>query len=145
VILLDANLLIYAYNAALPPHEKARASLQDTLSNPYPVRIAWVTVLAFLRITTNPRAFEQPLSAGEAVSIVSQILARPMVAVLEPGERHWSILGDLLSRTQARGALVTDAHIAALAIEHGATLHTTDRDFARFPGLRFHNPLEATN
>jgi hypothetical protein len=77
------------------------------------------------------------------VAVVSTWLARPTVAVLEPGERHWAILGELLARTQARGPLVTDAHLAALAIEHGATLCTSDGDFARFPGLRILNPMQA--
>jgi toxin-antitoxin system PIN domain toxin len=141
VILLDANLLIYAYNTSLPQHRRARAWLQDALSRPHPVRIAWVSVLAFLRLTTNPRAFEQPLSINEAITVISEVLARPMVAMIAPGEQHWGILRELLSQAQVRGALVTDAHLAALAIEHGATLHTTDRDFERFPGLRTHNPL----
>ena len=142
MILLDANLLIYAYNTSLPLHDRAQAWLQGVLSRPYPVRLAWVTLLAFLRLSTNPRAFEHPLSIAEGVAVVSDILGRPMVAILEPGEQHWSILSDLLSRVQARSALVTDAHLAALAIEHGATLLTSDRDFIRFPGLRFQNPLE---
>jgi len=143
VILLDANLLIYAYNSTLPLHERARVWLQGTLSRPYPVRLAWTTVLAFLRLSTSPRAFEYPLTTDEAVAIVSGILVRPMVGLLEPGDRHWAILSDLLARAQVRGALVMDAHLAALAIEHGATLLTTDRDFARFPGLQLQNPFEA--
>lgn len=83
-----------------------------------------------------------PLGAAEAVAIVSEWLERPVVATLDPGERHWSILSGLMTTAQARGALVTDAHLAALAIEHGATLCSSDRDFTRFPGLRISNPLE---
>ncbi|MDR5694883.1 MAG: PIN domain-containing protein [Armatimonadota bacterium] len=95
-----------------------------------------------MRILTNPRAFEYPLSIEEAIPIVSSWLERPMVGILEPGDRHWGIFNDLLRRTHARGPMVIDAYLAALAIEHGATLCTADRDFARFPGLRLLNPPE---
>ena len=102
-----------------------------------------MTVLAFLRISTNPRALEHPFPVSEAVAIVSEWLDRPMVTVLGPGERHWEILRNLLQEGQAPGPLVMDAHLAALAIEHGAALSTSDRDFARFPGLRLSNPLRS--
>lgn len=143
MILVDANLLLNAYNPAFERHRRARNWLEDVLSRPNPVCLAWTTILAFLRIATNPRAFERPLTIGEAIPIVSAWLALPMVAILEPGERHWAILRDLLSQTQARGPAVTDAHLAALALEHGAALYTSDRDFVRFPGLRIVNPLDA--
>ncbi|MBI3975839.1 MAG: type II toxin-antitoxin system VapC family toxin [Armatimonadetes bacterium] len=141
MILVDANLLLYAYNPSFERHALALRWLEELLSKPEPVGLAWLTILAFLRIGTSPRAFEYPLATDEAVPIVSSWLAQPMVTVLEPGERHWMILTDLLSRTQARGPAVMDAHLAALAIEHGATLCTSDRDFARFPGLQIINPL----
>jgi hypothetical protein len=143
VILVDANLLLYAYNPSLERHERSRVWLEEVLSKPGPVRLAWATILAFLRIGTNPRAFENPLSIEEAIRIVSEWLAQPMVAILEPGERHWAILSDLLSTAQLRGPTVMDAHLAALAIEHGATLCTSDRGFTRFPGLRVLNPFDA--
>ncbi len=142
MILVDANLLLYAYNPSFDRHHIARTWLEEILGKPDPVRLAWTGILAFVRVATNPRAFEYPLSLEEAMSIVSSWLARPMVAILEPGERHWEILRDLLVRTQTRGPVITDAHLAALAVEHGATLCSTDRDFARFPGLRLLNPLE---
>jgi toxin-antitoxin system PIN domain toxin len=142
VILVDANLLLYAYNPSFDRHRQARAWLEGVLSRPGLVCFAWTTILAFLRIVTNPRAFEHPLSVGEALPIVSAWLERPMVMVLDPGARHWTIMTDLLSRTQVRGPGVMDAHLAALAIEHGAVLCTSDRDFVRFPGLRLLNPLE---
>jgi toxin-antitoxin system PIN domain toxin len=107
------------------------------------VRFAWVTLLAFLRIGTHSRVFAQPLSVAEATEIVDSWLVLPQVGILDPGERHWAILGQLLASAQARGNLVTDAHLAALALEHGATLVSTDRDFARFDGLQFMNPLDA--
>jgi len=141
VILIDANLLLYAYDASSEHHQAARVWLEKTLSAPVPVRLAWVTVLAFLRIGTNRRVFESPLSVSEAVSAVSAWLGQPTVAILEPTEHHWEVLSRLLPSAQAQGPLVMDAHLAALAIEHGATLHTTDRDFARFQGLKAVNPL----
>lgn len=142
MILVDANLLLYAYNPSFERHERSRVWLEQVLSKPRPVRLAWATILAFLRIGTNPRAFEYPLSIEEAIRIVSEWLAQPMVAILEPGERHWAILSDLLSTTQLRGPTVMDAHLAALAIEHGATLCTSDKGFTRFSGLRMLNPFE---
>jgi toxin-antitoxin system PIN domain toxin len=106
------------------------------------VRIPWATIVAFLRISTNPRVFERPLSTGEAETTVSSWLALPAISTIDPGERYWEVLKGLLHRAQVSGPLVTDAALAALAIEHGATLCTTDRDFARFPGLRTFNPLD---
>jgi uncharacterized protein len=108
------------------------------------VRFAWLTLWAFLRISTNPRVFERPLTAPEAEAAVTAWLARPITGILEPGDRHWELLGGLLRQGQAVGPLVMDAALAALAVEHGAILHTTDRDFARFPGLRWINPLATT-
>jgi toxin-antitoxin system PIN domain toxin len=141
VILIDANLLLYAYNPSFERHAPARQWLEDVLSRPEPVRLTWITLLAFLRIGTNPRAFEHPMAIDEAVAIVSTWLDRPMVGILEPGDRHWEILAPLLATTPVRGAMVMDAELAAIAIEHGAILHTTDRDFSRFAGLHVVNPL----
>lgn len=142
-ILIDANLLLYAYHPKAEHHEAARAWLEATLSGSELVRFAWLTLLAFLRISTNRRVFERPLSVSEAAAQVSSWLAQPGAGVLEPGERHWGILRALMKDGQVAGPLVMDAVLAALAIEHGATLHTTDRDFARFPGLKWTNPLAA--
>lgn len=141
MILVDANLLLYAYDASSPEHEVARRWWEGRLSEPQPVRLAWVTVLAFLRISTHPRVFESPLDLEEASAHVAAWLHQPMLGLLEPGARHWEILERLLREARASGNLVTDAHLAALAVEHGATLYTTDRDFARFEGLRWSNPL----
>ena len=142
MILIDANLLLYAYDAASSHHDGARAWLERTLSAPAPVGLSWIVVLAFLRIATDARISASALTVGEASAAVSSWLARPNVALLEPTERHWAVLARLLDAGQARGPLVMDAHLAALAIEHGATLCTTDRDFTRFPGLSVRNPLE---
>jgi toxin-antitoxin system PIN domain toxin len=141
MILLDANLLLYAYNPRSKDHDKARQWLEDSLSGMQPVRLAWLSLWAFLRISTNPRVFERPFSVEEASAIVQSWLARPETVVLEPGERHHEILQRLLIDAQATGPLVMDAALAAIAIEHGATLCTTDRDFSRFDGLSWKNPL----
>ena len=143
MILVDVNLLLYAYTPSLARHSIVRPWLEKAFSGLQPVRIAWVTLLAFLRIGTDSRAFSHPLSAAEATAIVSEWLRLPAVAVLEPGERHWEILSGLMTENQANGPLVMDAHLAALAIEHGATLCTTDQDFSRFPGLQVFNPIKA--
>jgi hypothetical protein len=141
--LVDANLLLYAHDPRATQHEASRAWFEAALSGSELVRFAWVTLWAFLRISTNPRVFERPLSTEEAGEAVSSWLAQPLAGVLEPAERHWEILAGLMRSGQTTGPLVMDAALAAIAIEHGATLYTTDRDFARFPGLRWINPLDA--
>ena len=144
MILADANLLLYAYNADAPQHEQAREWLETALSGPATFALSWQTITAFIRITTNIRAFAEPLSIREAIDIASGWLERPGLTILLPTERHWAIFSRLLDEGQVAGALVMDAHLAALAIEHGATLATTDRDFARFKELTVINPLTRT-
>jgi toxin-antitoxin system PIN domain toxin len=139
--LIDANLVLYAFDLSSPHHRAAHRWLSATLSSPEPLALPWATILAFLRLSTDPRLLRRPLTIAEASATVSEWLALPNVSVPSPGDRHWAILSRLLTEGQVRGALVTDAHLAALAIEHGATIATVDRDFARFPGLRFFNPL----
>ena len=143
MILVDANLLLYAYHPRAAQHEKSRVWLERVLSGPDLVRFAWLTLWAFLRIATNPRVFERPLSASEAEAAISSWLAQPVADIIEPGERHWDILRGLLRDGQTTGPLVMDAVLAAIALEHGATLCTTDRDFSRFSGIKWINPLEA--
>jgi toxin-antitoxin system PIN domain toxin len=140
VILVDANVLLYAYQPRAELHPRCRAWVEEAFSGEEPVCLAWVTVLAFVRISTNPRIFEQPLLAAEATAVVSSWLARPSVSVLEAGERCWEIFRELLVEAQVSGPLVMDAFLASLALENGATLVTTDRDFARFPNLKLRNP-----
>lgn len=142
MMLVDANLLIYAYNPAAEQHAAAKRWLETVMAGRTPVRLAWVTVLAFVRIMTHPQVFKRPFSMHEAVETVDAWLAQPSVALIGPSDDHWSVLRRMLLNGQASGSLSTDAHLAALAVEHGATLFTTDRDFARFPDLRFANPLE---
>jgi toxin-antitoxin system PIN domain toxin len=143
MILIDANILLYAYNAKAEQHERSRAWLEAVLSGPDLVRFTWLTLWAFLRIATSPRVFDRPLSAAEAQVAVSSWLTQPVADIVEPGERHWEILGRLLDDGQTVGPLVMDAVLAAIALEHGATLFTTDRDFSRFDGLEWINPLVA--
>ena len=141
MILIDANLLLHAYNPGSVEHDASRTWLEATLSGSDIVRFSWLTLWAFLRISTNPRVFARPLSIAEAEAHVSAWLAQPTAGTLDPGERHWEILRGLMQSGQAAGPLVMDAVLAAIAIEHGATLCTTDRDFSRFAGLTWVNPL----
>ena len=141
MILIDANLLLYAYHPGAEQHEKSRAWFEAVLSGPDLVRFAWLTLWAFIRIATNARVFDRPLSVSEAEAAISSWLAQPVAGILEPGERHWDILRSLVREGQATGPLVMDAVLAAIALEHGATLCTTDRDFLRFSRLRWINPL----
>ena len=141
MILVDANLLLYAYDPRAADHERSKRWLEASLSGQAFVRFAWLSLWAFLRISTNPRVFERPLTMAEAEAAVAAWLAQPVAGLLEPGERHWDILRALTRNGQASGPLVMDAALAAIAIEHGATLCTTDRDFARFDGLKWENPL----
>jgi toxin-antitoxin system PIN domain toxin len=143
VILLDANLLLYAYDASSSQHAAAKPWLEEVLTGTDPVGLSWSTILAFLRIGTSSRVFRQPLSMAEALTIVSSWLECPPVYVLQPGERYWAILCELLVEAGVTGTLVSDAALAALASEHGAEVYTTDRDFRRFPSLRHRNPLSA--
>jgi toxin-antitoxin system PIN domain toxin len=141
LILVDANLLLYAYHPRAEQHEAARRWLEAVLNGTDLVRFAWLTLWAFIRIATNPRAFEHPLTASEAADAVASWLAQPSAGILEPGERHWELLQEMMRTGQAAGPLVMDAVLASIALEHGAVLCTTDRDFGRFPGLRWSNPL----
>jgi len=141
VILVDANLLLYAYDPRAAEHAGSKRWLEASLSGQPFVRFAWLSLWAFLRISTNPRVFERPLTMTEAEAAVAAWLAQPVAGILEPGERHWDILRTLTQHGQTSGPLVMDAALAAIAIEHGATLCTTDRDFARFDGLKWENPL----
>jgi toxin-antitoxin system PIN domain toxin len=140
VILVDANVLLYAYQPRAESHERCRAWVEAAFSGDEAVCLAWVTVLAFIRISTNPRIFEQPLLGAEALAAVASWLERPSVSVIEAGEGCWEIFRQLVVEAQATGPLVMDAFLAALAIENGAMLVTTDRDFTRFPKLKVLNP-----
>jgi toxin-antitoxin system PIN domain toxin len=143
VILPDVNLLIYAYNSDSPKHSEARAWWEQTLSGSRQVGMAWVAILGFIRVSTHPRVFSNPMPPAEAMSRVKSWLDHPSVRVVTPGEHHGRILFKLLEDLGTAGNLTTDAHLAALAIEYKAELASTDVDFARFEGLRWFNPLAA--
>jgi uncharacterized protein len=142
VIVLDANTLLYAYDSNSTKHSQAKAWLEHAFFDEALIGIPWQTVNAFLRIVTNTSLPGQRLTIEEAAQIVDQWLEQPNVRFLAAGEHHWSSLRPMLIAGQARGPLVTDAELAALTMEHGGVLYSTDRDFARFPGLRWNNPLE---
>jgi toxin-antitoxin system PIN domain toxin len=139
--IIDANLLLYAYDSSSPFHAKARAWIEGAFSDGRPVGLPWQSVTAFLRIATNPRLPGPRFTMQEAVAIVESWTQQPSVRFVAPGDAHWPLLRSALTDGQATGPLVSDAELAALTIEHGGTLHTTDRDFARFEGLRWTNPL----
>jgi toxin-antitoxin system PIN domain toxin len=138
---VDANLLIYAYNDAALQHRTAKHWLSTVLGGTTTVFLSWNAVQAFLRIITNDRLFKPPLTPAEAADAAESWLRAPNVRILEPGPRYWTILRELIVRYNIRGPLVTDAHLAALAIEHDVTLFTADADFRRFAGLKTRNPL----
>ncbi len=139
--LCDLNLLLYAIDEAAPRHAKAREWLEATLSGTEAVAFAWAVLLGFLRISTNPVIFEQPLDAAAALNCVDGWLDQPCAAIVAPTERHANLLRELLEPLGTAGNLTSDAHLAALAIEHGAELCSCDTDFARFDGLRWNDPL----
>ncbi len=143
MILIDANLLLYAYDPDSKHHAAARSWLEGTLSGSEPVGIAWTVLLAFLRVGTDARVYPRPFSMPEAVSKAATWWQQPQVCLVVPGERHWEILSQLVVDAQVRGPVVMDADLAALAIERGATVCTADKDFTRFTGLRVVNPLES--
>lgn len=141
VKLLDLNLLIYAVDRDSPRHEAARRWLEQALSDEEPVGLAWVVVVGFLRLVTRAGVVRQPLDPADAFDLVERWLDWPSVEVVRPGPQHWPLLRSLLEPLGTAGNLTTDAHLAALALEHRATLCTADDDFRRFPGLRMLKPL----
>jgi uncharacterized protein len=141
VIVLDANLLLYAYDIDSPLHPKARAWVEREFSSAEPIGLPWHTVSAFLRIMTNVSLPGKRMDPASAAAIVDLWLSQPNIRLLSPTEDHWTHFRKMVVDGQASGNLVSDAHLAALTIEHGGILNTTDRDFARFPGLRWINPL----
>ena len=141
MIVVDANLLIYSYDTEAIEHRKSAAWIAKVFSGDEPVGLSWQTVSAFLRVVTNRRLPGKRVTLQEAVGAVEEWLEQPNVRILVPGENHWSLLKRMILEGGASGPLVTDARLAALAIEYGGVLYTADRDFARFPGLRWANPL----
>lgn len=139
--LLDLNLLLYALDESAPLHDDARPWVERTLSGPETVALSWNVLLGFIRLSTRATVFSSPLRVEEALDVVAGWLEQPVVTVIHPTERHASVLRELLVPLGTGGNLTSDAHLAALAIEHGAELCSMDADFSRFPGLRWVHPF----
>jgi len=140
-MLVDVNILLYAEDATSPDHEAARLWWDGQLSGTDSIYLSWPVLTAFIRIGTNRRVFTNPLTLAEATERVQSWLDQPCTRVVTATERHWTILRGLLEKGQATANLVSDAHLATLAIEYGCVLYSTDSDFSRFPGLKWCNPL----
>ncbi len=141
MILVDANILLYAEDSLNPHHQQAREWWDEQLSGTGIICLCWMVLSAFIRIGTNPRVFESPLSLKQAIARVQSWLDQPCTRIIRPTERHWTVFQQALMDGQAVANIVTDAHLAALAIEHGCELISTDSDFARFPKLKWSNPI----
>jgi len=141
MIFPDANLLLYAQDSLSKHHQAARRWWDAVLSASDPVHLCWPVINAFLRISTNPRIHDRPLTLDEAMERVESWLAQPFVRIVGATENHWPLFQEQLRNSGATGNLISDAHLAALAIEHGSILYSSDHDFARFPGLHWKNPL----
>ena len=138
--LVDANVLLYAVNRASTQHDRSRSWLDRALGGREPVGMAWPVLLAFLRLATHQAVFPRPLATDDAIGVVREWLARPAAIVVEPTARHLDVLGGILLDSGTGGNLVSDAHLAALAVEHAATIVTFDTDFGRFRGVRWETP-----
>jgi len=141
MILVDANLLLYAEDSRSDAHEAARTWWDAQLSGSEPVGLCWPVLTAFIRIGTNARLHQRPLTLREAIQRVQSWIDQPCVRILEPTDQHWSIFQQMLREGNATASLVSDAHLAALAVEHNCSLHSTDTDFSRFPSLKWANPI----
>lgn len=141
MVLLDVNVLVYAHREDSPGHPAYRRWLEETLASPEPFGIPDLVGSGFLRIVTHPQIFEPPTRQNVALAFLEVIRSRPNFRAVNPGERHWDIFLHLCKEAQAIGNRVPDAYLAAIAIENGSEWITTDRDYARFPGLRWRHPL----
>jgi len=141
MILPDINLLVYAHNLRVPQHRKALAWWEKCLQAQEGVALAWVVIQGFVRITTHPKIFQNPMPVADALGRVEDWLTLPHVQIIHPPQNHFQTWSAQLIQLGSAGNLTTDAHLAALAIERGLVLHTTDADFSRFPGLKWKNPL----
>lgn len=142
MIVVDANLLLYAYDGTAPQQKAAAAWLERTLATGEAVALPWITIWAFIRISTNARTWRRPISLTDAFAVLGELMAEPAVVHLEPGPRHWELLQQLAMKYNSSGPRLTDTVLAALAIENGAVLASADRDFARFSELHWVNPLD---
>ena len=144
MIVLDVNLLLYSYDSLAPEHEKAASWLEEIFSGDELIGLPWITISAFLRIQTYPSQKGERFTVAQAIAIVEEWLELPNVRILNPAESHWKQFRRLLLDGEARGKLVPDAQLAAVTMEYGGILYTNDRDFARFPSLRWINPLASS-
>ena len=142
VDLLDVNVLVYAHKEGSPNHRAYRIWLEELIHGEETYGISDVVLSGFLRIVTHPRIFNPPSELGSAIGFASQVRNQPNSVLTNPGPRHWPIFAGLCQQANARGNLVPDAYLAALAIESGSVWVTTNRDFSRFPGLKWRHPLE---
>jgi toxin-antitoxin system PIN domain toxin len=142
MILTDVNILLYAHNRADPRYDAANVWLGELLSGGTPACFSWETINGFIRVSTNPRAMPTPISLKDSFAVVRDWMRTPNYLLLKPTDRHWRILTEVAAGANAQGSLFSDASLAALAIEHGATFATADRDFRRFDGLKIVNPLD---
>lgn len=143
MILCDVNVFVYAFRAGMPDHARFREWLHGVLAGPERFAVSELVLSGFVRVVTNRRAFERPDPIAAALEFASVVRERPSCVVVAPGPRHWEIFAGLCDSAGVKGDLVSDAYLAALAIETGSELATVDRDFARFPGLRWGHPLQA--
>ena len=143
MIVVDANILLYAQDSTSAHHFAARVWVDQVFSGQETIGLPWQSVWAFLRISTNRRIYAAPLSMEHAIGLAEEWLALPQVQLMVPGDKHWKLLKDMLLKGRVRGPESTDAQLAAISIEYGGVLYTADRGFARFPGLRWVNPLES--
>lgn len=139
--ILDVNVLVYAYNTEADSHRRARAWFEGAMSGTETIGFPWLTILGFVRLTTRSAIMSPPLPVSEALGRVDEWLAQPCATVVHPTERHSIVLREMLTAVGTGGNRVSDAHLAALAVEHGATLCSRDDDFRRFPGLTWHDPV----
>lgn len=142
MILSDVNVLVYAFRKDVPDHARYRAWLQDVVGAPAAFGVCDLVLSGFLRVVTHPKVFKKPSTWSEAHAFVKVLREQPNCRCIASGERHWEIFIDLCRRIRPKGNLVADAFLAALAIEWGCEWITTDRDYARFPGLKWRHPLE---
>lgn len=144
MILLDANLLLYIKIQNYPQHEASKTWFEQQVADSVRIGLPWHSLLAFLRVGTNPKVYPSPLSIEDAWMQINEWLSLQNIWIPSPTDRHQNVLGDLLKKSQASANLIPDAHLAALAIEHGLEVCTTDTDFAKFPNCKWKNPLQQT-
>ncbi len=142
MILVDVNVLVRAFHDGVPDHEAYRAWLAGTVEADEPFGVSELALSGFVRVVTHPRVFDPPVPLADALAFAGALRSQPNAVVVAPGPRHWELFERMCTIAGARGNLVPDAYFAALALEHGCEWITTDRDFARFPGLRWRHPLE---